>query len=297
LECEQRGIEIFRFNSETFPIAATLHFDPARPEEAVLCTADQDIAIGKADGILIRRPQWPVVSSRVTDDLDRDLASQESIAASGGLWRVLGSKCISPPDSMQAARWKVHQLFLASRLGAAVPDTIVTNTSKLADEFGREHPGYVIKALQDARVTSRGVERAGFTEAAGAIDPADLEVSPVLLQARVDKSADWRVTVVGSEQFAIRITTPDGAPLDFRATDALDCRYEVIELSDEVAQFCNRFLEHYGLRFGAFDFAEDADGRPWFLECNPAGQWGWLEGATCVGVTTSLVSLLASATQ
>jgi hypothetical protein len=102
---------------------------------------------------------------------------------------------------------------------------------------------------------------------------------------------------VGPEQFAIRITTPDDAPLDFRATDPLDCGYEVIELSDAVAHFCDSFLAHYGLRFGAFDFAEDENGRPWFLECNPAGQWGWLEGATGIGVTASLVSLLISANQ
>ena len=42
---------------------------------------------------------------------------------------------------------------------------------------------------------------------------------------------------------------------------------------------CAASAAEEGLR-GAADsvrFAEDAQGLPWFLECNPAGQWGWLE--------------------
>ena len=32
-----------------------------------------------------------------------------------------------------------------------------------------------------------------------------------------------------------------------------------------------------GLRYGAFDFRVDPDGAPWFLECNPEGQYLWIE--------------------
>ena len=38
-----------------------------------------------------------------------------------------------------------------------------------------------------------------------------------------------------------------------------------------------QYAHEWGLRFAAFDVAEDLDGNLWFLECNPVGQWAWLE--------------------
>ncbi len=52
------------------------------------------------------------------------------------------------------------------------------------------------------------------------------------------------------------------------------------------------YLRRAGLRFGAFDLAEDAEGQLWFLECNPNGQWGWIESATGLPITDAIVSEL-----
>ena len=57
-----------------------------------------------------------------------------------------------------------------------------------------------------------------------------------------------------------------------------------------------RFLREFGLRFGAFDFSVDSDGQWWFLECNPAGQWGWLVEETGVPIADAIADeLLATA--
>ena len=51
----------------------------------------------------------------------------------------------------------------------------------------------------------------------------------------------------------------------------------------------------FGLSFGAFDFVVTPEGRWVFLECNPAGQYGWLEGHTGLPITEAVAGTLAAA--
>ncbi|MGA4840685.1 hypothetical protein [Streptomyces sp. G45] len=52
------------------------------------------------------------------------------------------------------------------------------------------------------------------------------------------------------------------------------------------------YLHAYGLIFGAFDFALDGNGTWWFLECNPNGQWAFVDGPTSRAVTRALADTL-----
>ncbi len=100
--------------------------------------------------------------------------------------------------------------------------------------------------------------------------------------------------MVGRRAFPVRIIVPVDSPVDFRAVDPLQCRYDTSDIDERLSASCVKFLDHFGLRYGAFDFALDNNAQPWFLECNPAGQWGWLEELTCLPITTALVDLLLS---
>ncbi|MEU2744451.1 hypothetical protein ABZ656_56935 [Streptomyces sp. NPDC007095] len=95
-------------------------------------------------------------------------------------------------------------------------------------------------------------------------------------QKRVFKTADVRVTVIGSQSFCVRI---DSDVLDWR-TDYDRLTYTPVEPPPEIEQALHRYLDHFGLVFGTFDFCVGEDGQWWFLECNPSGQWYWLESET-----------------
>jgi glutathione synthase/RimK-type ligase-like ATP-grasp enzyme len=195
------------------------------------------------------------------------------------------------------ARWKLRQLATASALGLPVPESVVTNDPDSAAAFvatGRT----VAKAVAEVRVETTNEILVGETFALdGSFDPESVRPAPVLLQRQVDKVADIRVTAVGHRLFPVRITTPDGAPLDFRRTEARDCRYQVLRLPGPIESALLAYLDAFRLRFGAFDLAEDQDGTLWFLECNPAGQWGWLEPFTGLNITGALVGLLLDPTE
>jgi len=51
-------------------------------------------------------------------------------------------------------------------------------------------------------------------------------------------------------------------------------------------------LKHFGLVFGAFDFAPTDTGEWIFTECSPSGQWAWLEPPTGWSMTAALADLL-----
>ena len=292
LAARRRGVSFYRFNTEDYPVSIGLVLDPARPDATSLTTSDGDVSLGLAKGIWVRRPRWPEIGPEVVDRLDRLFARQEAVAAIGGAWRTLAGRCVSPPDVLQASRWKVAQMTVAHHLGFDVPETLVTTDPTRARAFvakGRT----ILKAVAEARVQIGEEERVGSTVELD--DSFDLELvrpAQVLLQRRIEKVADIRVTAVGSRLFPVRIITPDGAPLDFRLSDPNLCRFEVVELPARVADAIHAYLGHWGLRFGALDLAEDRTGHLLFLECNPAGQWAWMEGPTGLDMTGALLDLL-----
>jgi hypothetical protein len=292
-QCESRGVDLFRFNSEEYPVRVGLHVEPSDPSTATLVTDAGDVRIGGA-GIWIWRPQWPTLDPHVTDEWDAEFAKQEAVAALGGLLRLLSDRCVSPPDSMQAARWKLPQVAVAKAVGMLVPMTIATSDPSRAKAFAKSGPT-VAKAVAESRVSLGDEERAGYVNPfSEPTDWASVRVTPMVLQRQVEKRADLRITVVGRRLFPVRITTPVGSPVDFRILDADSCAYEAFEVEPRLEAACLAFLDHFGLLFGAFDFAEDTEGRPWFLECNPAGQWGWLEEHANLPITSALIALLLS---
>lgn len=99
-----------------------------------------------------------------------------------------------------------------------------------------------------------------------------------------------RAVVVGEEAFSARITAPPGV-VDWRA-EYQSLSYEPVDCPEEIRRALVRFLAVFGLNVGAFDFAVTADGAWWFLECNPNGQWAWLEDAAGLPITHAIADLL-----
>jgi hypothetical protein len=96
------------------------------------------------------------------------------------------------------------------------------------------------------------------------------------------------VTVIGDRIFCVRI---DSGPLDWR-TDYSRLAYSVVQPPGGIAEALRRYLDRFGLVFGAFDFTVGRDGAWWFFECNPSGQWAWLEPETGLPLVAAMADLL-----
>jgi glutathione synthase/RimK-type ligase-like ATP-grasp enzyme len=51
---------------------------------------------------------------------------------------------------------------------------------------------------------------------------------------------------------------------------------------------CLSFMQRMGLNFGCFDFIVTPDNRYVFLECNPNGQWLWIEQETGMKISEAI---------
>ena len=99
--------------------------------------------------------------------------------------------------------------------------------------------------------------------------------------------------VVGGRVFAAAIHAGSEASyVDWR-NDYAALRYESIEPPADVAAGVVDYCAAFDLVYGAFDFVIRPDGGWVFLECNPGGQYGWIEDATGAPITDTIADLLS----
>lgn len=293
---------IVELNRRRVPV---LRFDPGRdfPDSVVLASRTESagwggrLTVGErtADLAAVRAlyHRRPSAYTPHADDQTARFIAQENRRGLGGVLAALTS-CLylSHPQAVARAEYKPAQLAAAIREGFNVPTTLITNDTVEARAFAAEYPT-VYKPLHAGTYDVDG-EPAGIWAAAVEADDIDTALSRCahLFQVRVAKTSDVRAVVVGQEVFCCRITAPQGV-VDWRA-EYRNLTYEAVECPDDIRRALLRFLDGFGLSFGAFDFAVSADDEWWFLECNPNGQWAWLEDVSGLPLTSAIADLLES---
>ncbi|MFE0514902.1 hypothetical protein ACFW2E_34670, partial [Streptomyces sp. NPDC058964] len=106
---------------------------------------------------------------------------------------------------------------------------------------------------------------------------------------------DIRITDVGDRLLAARNTVAEDA-----GPDDVDVRFappgspwQPVDVPPRVAETVHTYMKAAELAYGAFDFAEDADGIWWFLECNQSGQFGFVEMDTGQPIARTIAKWLA----
>lgn len=69
----------------------------------------------------------------------------------------------------------------------------------------------------------------------------------------------------------------------------------MVDIPAEVAGRSRAYLRAFGLTYGAFDFVVRAGDEDWVLECNAAGQWGWLAEECGLPIAEAFAAELAGA--
>lgn len=240
--------------------------------------------------VWVRRPGIP--ASRAPES--SAWLTEEASQALYGMLRGSGARWMNHPDAARRARHKPWQLRLAQRCGLPVPATLITTFPQVAREFAERFPDLVVKPVSGAHPQDppRAVPA---SRVAPDTDFAAVAYGPTLLQRRIAKRADIRLTAVGETLLAARKATPADAD-----PDEVDVRFASstaewlpVEVPPRVAATVRRYLTEAELAYGAFDFAEDADGTWWFLECNQSGQFGFVEVEAGLPVSRAIAAWLA----
>ncbi|MFF1274356.1 ATP-grasp ribosomal peptide maturase [Streptomyces marokkonensis] len=235
------------------------------------------VSIGGLRSVWVRRPGTPAGRAPQPSAWLTEEASQ----ALYGMLRGCDARWMNHPDAARRARHKPWQLRLAQRCGLPVPATVITTFPRAAREFAERFPDLVVKPVSGAH--PQDPPRAVPTSrVAPDTDFSAVAFGPTLLQRRIAKRADIRLTVVGERLLAARkATAPEGDPeeVDVRFA-APGSPWEPVEVPARTAEAVRAYLRRAELAYGAFDFAEDSDGTWWFLECNQSGQFGFVEVET-----------------
>jgi len=194
------------------------------------------------------------------------------------------------PAAVMAAENKISQVEVAVAVGFDVAPTLYSTDPATLADFARENDDVVVKTI-GLQSFMEADENGGETMAifGAKVFSADqlipllegVEQTQLYLQRAVEKVAEHRITVLPDEVIDCRIDT---SGLPFREVDyrphcsKLACR--VVEPPPGLESKLRAYLQGMRLGSGCFDFAELADGSLVFFECNPVGEWFWIQQLT-----------------
>lgn len=261
-----------------------VHFDPV---SGALRLCGRDVSSAQISAMWWRL-KWPDMSAeRATTKLSREhweFWKGEYGATLLSLPQIVGlDKTLNEPFTTFKICHKPYQLNLAHQCGFVIPRTRVSNDQEALSHFASTlGDRFIMKRLSTVMPKS-GASHSHLGLAV--IDreliqhnPESVQFCPAIFQEQIGKSYEMRVNVVGDEIFATRIDSQveGGSSVDWRRNQK-NIVWEAMETPDALIAPIRRFMSASGLRAGAFDFAVSTDGRPVFFECNPEGQWLWIE--------------------
>lgn len=293
-ELKRRQTPFFRLNTEDLPAArCTMAAFPRRAWS--LTFGERELKGSEVKAAYFRRPAQPASNANISDDGEREYAEAEWGALLRSLYARLEGMWLNAPFDIFAAEDKPKQLLLASEIGFNVPEVLITNDIASVRAVIQAGPA-IGKPLRQALISGEQ-ERVIFTTRLEHLNDSDedaISLAPFIVQTEIKKQYDVRVTAVGSQFFAtaIRSQEHEETTVDWRQGCRPDLKHERIKLPREVEEQCAALMRRLNLRYGAIDFISDQQGKLWFLEINPNGQWAWIENLTGYPIAAAIADEL-----
>lgn len=198
---------------------------------------------------------------------------------------------------------KMLQLSVARKIGMRFPATVFANTKEAAGSLLGKFEDISLKSIYaDGFFTDKGTEyvffarRAKSTEIKNQPDIA-FQQTAFFLQNYIDKKHELRITVCNEDVIACKIDSQclddDKGKIDWRQGYDYGLKQEIVDIPSKIKEFCTKFLKEMHLNFGCFDFIVTPEDEYVFLECNPNGQWLWIELATGFDISKIIAQNLA----
>ncbi|WP_394888283.1 hypothetical protein [Clostridium butyricum] len=242
------------------------------------------IEYDEIDAIYYRKPMLPNMNNYYPEY--RQMISKDIIALINGLVDSFKKKVMTKPYILKYSENKILQLIKAQEIGFTLPKSLIGNDSQQMSCFLNQ--GKIIKPLTTGKIMKNETVEIFQTNIIREIDE-NIGITPVYLQEYIEKSFEVRVTIVDKRVFSVRIDAFD--KIDWRKHQEKNM-YSVIEIPDYIEKKCLLLMNILNIRFGAFDFIVDKDGKYIFLEVNPNGQWLWLEKENQVQISEAIINYL-----
>lgn len=173
---------------------------------------------------------------------------------------------------------KMLQLKIARRNNLTIPPTVFSNDEETVKAFFEQHCSG--KAIAKLHGVTRKTMTGGNLVSTMIIERKDLEslsdiiYCPMIFQPYIDKEYELRIMYVDGEFYTGKINNSENA--DWRISHE-DYFWTAYELPDEIRFNLTSMMKEMGLYTGAIDMICGKDGKYYFLEVNPQGEWGMLQ--------------------
>lgn len=301
IELVKRRIEYVRINTDDIPGRLFVTYMVPRNSnvKAEVAIEKEKIDMSKVSVVWLRNFETQAIKFGNNNMLARLFSFEQWDDALQILKSRLNCEWISEPHATQRANSnRIEQLSIAKSLGFDIPATLVTNDPKAAHDFYRScHSNVILKALHHHSVEVGNKIYSMYTHKVSKRDLKkldDLTLAPCILQQRLNKKHELRVTVVGKKVFAVKIDSQRNTDSrdDWHRHPLSNLHKRDVELSPELSRRCIKIVRSLGLVYGSIDFVVDKKGRLVFLEVNPTGDWHWLGNKTAPKITEAIADLI-----
>ena len=296
LELKKRKEDFIRFNTEDFPekVKVEAYFKKNKLQgQFKFLDSDRIILFSSIKSAWYRRPVLPVL--RNVKLRYKKFCIQESTTLLNGIWSTLDIFWVSNPRNIYFAENKLVQLMIASQIGLLIPPTLISNDDdRINNFFEGQNGNIIIKPIKNGMLDDKSIV---FTSAVDRKDLTFLKRSiplPSTYQKNIKKELDIRITIIGKKVFATEIDSQKNTSsiTDWRRSQDVNLPHRKHKIAKNIEKKCVALVEKLGLQFGAIDMVLSKNGKYYFLEINPNGQWGWIEKRTGYKLTETLVDLL-----
>ena len=261
----------------------------------------QRVAFADLRAVYYRRPISPSFPPHVEQGQREWMQNETRRAWGGALAAQLSLRWVNHPLNISAANYKPEQLARAARSGLLVPDTLITTVAEEAAVFCERHDWSVVtKPIGHGEILGAhdAEDQIVFTNLLSPGDRAhlnDVTACPTLLQQAISKDVDVRATIVEQDVIAVALHSQERvvSQIDCRRDNMTGMRYSAVVLPADLCDSLTTLVRSYGLYYAAIDLVRDLEGRYWFLELNPAGQWAWLEQLAAAPISSALIRCLS----
>lgn len=202
------------------------------------------------------------------------------------------------------ANSKMAQSKIAVELGMSIAPTCISNVKSDIVNFANKYKDVSLKSLRNHWVLTD--DKKVYNLRTIKVNSEQLSQQPeesfaqtvIFAQQYIEKKYELRITVMGNHIFTCKLdsqaqTEATGA-IDWRDGYDYGLKHEMIDTPSELNIFCRKYLQELNMNFGCFDFIVTPNDSYVFLECNPNGQWGWIEDICHVPMSEAMVDCLVN---
>lgn len=255
---------------------------------------DKEYYVGFDDleGIYFRAPVFLRTQSKKELSLEEQLERNQWSSFLRNLIIFQRAIWINNPVDVYRAENKMYQLIKAEECGFNIPKTLITNTSAINIEKEKK---FVIKALDTALFYDLENNKEMFTYSnvvnSSELKEYNLRQAPIFVQEFLEPKIDCRITFIKGKIFSVKIQKDnEGVYGDWRFYKE-KLEYIPFQLPKSIEGVITKLMYELNLNFGGIDLVY-SNGRYYFIEVNPTGEWGWLEVKTDMKISSAIKAAL-----